>query len=145
MALLSIFAYENGPLVAFLEPLSKLENVVFAPGDRPYNTHYYWGFLTKSALSADPTAVIHVTTPHFRRFRSYEQLTQEHYPCNGRNGQAIEVVAGGLVWAVKVWVWAVKVEVRVEVWVWAVKVEVKVEVWAWAIKVWVWTGIGFDI
>ena len=37
MALLSIFVIENGALGPFLEPLSKLENVVFAPGDPLYN------------------------------------------------------------------------------------------------------------
>ena len=65
MALLTIFAYENGPLGAFLEPLSKLENVVFAPGDRPYNTNSQSRILTKSPLSADPMAGIHVGTPPF--------------------------------------------------------------------------------
>ena len=65
MALLAPFDFNFVPLELFLEPLSKLENVSFSPGDPPYNTHSHSGVLIKSALSRNPRAVLRVATPLF--------------------------------------------------------------------------------
>ena len=71
MALLSIFVNENGPLEPFLEPLSKLENVLFARGGPLYDPVFNPGFSLKVHFQGTLWYQSTALPPHFHRFRSY--------------------------------------------------------------------------
>ena len=64
-ALLVPFAFNFVPLGPVLEPLSKMENVLFSPGSPLYKYSFHTGILTKSALSRKLMTRIHAATPLF--------------------------------------------------------------------------------
>ena len=101
------------PLGPFLEPLTKPENVAFAPGDPLYNHRSHSEILSKSALSGNPMGGIHVAPPpispisflltaHARNappstVEAARVVRAGWRPGSGRSG------LGGEVWAVRSW------------------------------------------
>ena len=110
-AVLASSSHPNEPLEVFLGPFSKPENVIFAPGDRPYNPTLlhkdsHQKCILREPYSRNPRGHTPIFIDFLLTYSSRKNPTPARSSRLRRSGQ-------GLVWAVMVWVW---------VWVWEVKV-----------------------